>query len=210
MNEVFAGKLKSLRSRIDYQGIFLGTVCLVMTLSLLVSDENTRAPISERLMEDRLDSLNQVLPARLYDNNPLNSPLQINDGLLGNIEVYPARLSGTLTAIAFQMKAIGYGGEIKLMMAVNSQGEILGVRVLSHKETPGLADKIESARSDWIRVFDGKSLENTGKTAWAVKKDGGDIDQFTGATITPRAMVKAIYQGLEFYQRHKHVIANSQ
>ena len=210
MNATLTERLKVLRARIDYRGIFLATVCLVMTLSLLVSDEKTRAPISDRLMEDRLASLNQVLPSRLYDNNPLNSPLPIDDTSLGKVEVYPARLSGMLTAVAFQMKAIGYGGEIKLMMAVNSQGEILGVRVLSHKETPGLADKIESTRSDWIRVFDGKSLENTEKKAWAVKKDGGEIDQFTGATITPRAMVKAIYQGLEFYKRHKNAIANSQ
>lgn len=210
MNAALNERLKVLRARIDYQGVFLATVCLVMTLSLLVSDEKTRAPISDRLMEDRLASLNQVLPSRLYDNNPLNSPLAIDDTALGKVEVYPARLSGMLTAAAFQMKAIGYGGEINLMMAVNSQGEILGVRVLSHKETPGLADKIESSRSDWIRVFDGKSLKNTEKTAWAVKKDGGDIDQFTGATITPRAMVKAIYQGLEFYKRHKNSIMNSQ
>lgn len=209
MSQVLAEKLLQIRTRIDYQGFFLGLVCMAMTLSLLVGDLQTSTSISERQMEDRLVSLGQVMPVTLYDNNPLTEPIRINDDTLGAMEVYPAKLSGTLTAVAFQVKTIGYGGEIKLMMGVTRKGDILGVRVLSHKETPGLADKIEIGKSDWIKKFEGMSLQNTTVKEWAVKKDGGKIDQFTGATITPRAMVKGIHAGLEFYQRHLDQITNT-
>ncbi len=203
MSEVFVEKLLLIRTRVDYQGFFLGMVCMIMTLSLLIGDRQTSASISERLMEDRLVTLGQVLPVTLYDNNPVTEAVVVHDELIGDIEVYPATLAGKFSGIAFQVKTIGYGGEMTMMFGVKSNGEITGVRVLSHKETPGLADKIEIAKSSWIKVFDGKSLDNTPEQEWAVKKDGGKIDQFTGATITPRAVVKGVRAGLAFYARHK-------
>lgn len=209
MSQEFAEKLVQLRTRVDYQGFFLGLICMAMTLALLISDDMTRISIAERQMEDRLTSLQQVLPVTLYDNNPLTSPININDQVMGPIEVYPAKKQNAFTGAAFQIKAMGYGGTITLMMGVNSKGETLGVRVISHKETPGLADKIEIGRSPWITVFDGMSIENTPKNDWAVKKDGGKIDQFTGATITPRAVVKSVRSGLEFFARHKAEIETS-
>lgn len=193
------------RRRIAYQGALLGVVCAVVALSLLEVDRHTQAAIAQRRMEDRLASLAQVMPPRWYDNNPLRDVIRVSDAAMGArpVQVYPARRQGVLTAVAFQVVTEGYGGPITLIMGVDRAGVILGVRVLSHKETPGLADKIEIAKSSWITHFNGMSLLNTPPAGWAVKKDGGQIDQFTGATITPRAMVKGIHAGMLFFARHR-------
>jgi electron transport complex protein RnfG len=101
----------------------------------------------------------------------------------------------------------GYGGAIELLVGVNANGEITGVRVVPpHNETPGLGDKIETKKSDWIYSFDGKSLTNPKPEGWAVKKDGGDFDSFTGATITPRAVVDAVYNALAWYQANRSTL----
>ena len=94
-------------------------------------------------------------------------------------------------------------GEIKLMMGIDAAGKLLGVRVLAHKETPGLGDKIEVKKGDWILRFTGLSLGNPPAARWKVKKDGGEFDQFAGATITPRGVVRAIHGGLKFFAAHK-------
>jgi len=190
------------RTQLVYQGISLAVVCALVALALLVTDVSTRGSITREQQEDRLTVLRQVLPAALYDNNPLADAFHVSDESLGDVEVFPARLKGELSAVALSVKTVGYGGPIVQLIAIASDGTILGVRVLTHKETPGLADKIDIAKSDWITRFDGLSLSNTPLKAWAVKKDGGQFDQFSGATITPRAVVKGILQALEFQQRH--------
>lgn len=198
------------RSRVEYQALSLGLVCALVALSLLWGNRLTHDRIGEALLQDRMAILHQVLPESLYDNNPLEDALQVEDAELGRVEVYPAILGGELKAIAFQVSPIGYGGPIDAFIAVDTAGEILGVRILSHKETPGLADKIEIGRSDWITGFDGLSLANTPHDDWAVKKDGGRFDQFAGATITPRAVVKGIVQALQFHARHAAGLIHSQ
>lgn len=202
-------RLARLRARLDYQGIMLGVLCAVVTLTLLFGDLGTRDLISQRQMEDRLALLAQVLPPTLYDNNPLQDAVTIHDAefYAQPVEVYPAVRNGELQGAAFQLGTVGYGGVITLMLGVDREGRVLGVRVLSHKETPGLADKIELGKSHWIKSFDGKSLSNTEQPQWAVKKDGGEFDQFTGATITPRAIVNGVHKALEFYARHAAEIA---
>jgi len=190
------------RPQVAYQGLSLGAVCALVALLLLIGNALTRGTIDEQLLQDRLAILRQVLPDALYDNNPLADVFQVADAELGEIEVYPARLQGKLSAVVFQVSNIGYGGPIDQMIALDTQGKILGVRVLAHKETPGLADKIEASRSDWIKSFDGLSLDNTALDKWKVQKDGGQFDQFAGATITPRAVVKSVLQGLQFQARH--------
>jgi electron transport complex protein RnfG len=97
----------------------------------------------------------------------------------------------------------GYAGEIRAIIALDPDGKILGTRVLSHKETPGLGDKIEAAKTDWILKFTGLSLGNPAEDQWKVKKDGGQFDQFSGATITPRAVVKSLHEALQFFEAHK-------
>lgn len=198
------------RERIAYQGASLGIVCAVVAILLLAGNLSTHEQIAKAQLEDQLAVLRQVLPVELYDNNPLAEAVTLEDAELGAREVYPARLQGKLTAVAFKISTIGYGGPIEQLMAIDMEGRILGVRVLKHKETPGLADKIERARSAWITVFDGLSLSNTPRAQWAVKKDGGRFDQFAGATITPRAVVKGVLQGLDFHARQAAVLAEQE
>lgn len=201
LRERIEARLEVLRPKIEYQGASLGAICALVAFLLLVGNASTKGQIEAELMADRLVVLRQVLPAELYDNNPLSDAMKVKDEELGEVEVYPARKAGALTAIAFRVSNIGYAGPIDQLIAINLKGEILGTRILAHKETPGLADKIEIARSNWIKVFDGLSLENTPTKDWAVKKDGGRFDQFAGATITPRAIVKSVVQALKFQVR---------
>jgi len=190
------------RPMVAYQGLSLGAVCALVAMLLLIGDALTRGTIDEQALQDRMATLRQVLPDALYDNNPLTEAFKVPDAELGELEVYPARLQGKLSAVVFRVSNIGYGGPIDQMISLDTQGKILGVRILAHKETPGLADKIEVSRSDWIKSFDGLSLDNTALDKWKVKKDGGQFDQFAGATITPRAVVKSVLQGLQFQARH--------
>jgi electron transport complex protein RnfG len=108
-----------------------------------------------------------------------------------------------VTAVAYEIFGTGYAGEMKLMLGIDREGKVLGVRVLAHKETPGLGDKIEVKKGDWILRFDGLSLGNPPLERWKVKKDGGQFDQFAGATITPRGVLTAIRSGLEFFAANK-------
>ncbi len=204
MNFSMSEKLHVWRNRVDYQTTLLAMVCAVVTTLLMLGQQQTAAPIAERLAEDRLAVLQQVLPKSIYDNNPLEDSITITDDLFSDepVPVFIARKNNQISAVVFELNVGGYGGTITLIMAMNTDAEVLGLRVLSHKETPGLADKIEIHKSDWITSFDGKSLKNTPRSAWLVKKDGGEFDQFTGATITPRAIVKVVVGGLDFYARN--------
>jgi electron transport complex protein RnfG len=121
--------------------------------------------------------------------------------------VYVAKKDGKVSAVAFMVTSNqGYSGAIKSLIGIDKQGQLLGVRVLSHAETPGLGDKIEHAKSDWILSFNGHSLTDLTAAQWKVKKDGGVFDQFSGATITPRAVVGSVYQGLQFFAQHRDVL----
>jgi len=108
--------------------------------------------------------------------------------------------------VAFETARKGYSGEIRLLLGIDENGKLLGVRVLKHTETPGLGDKIEVNRSDWITRFNGLSLGNPPEAQWAVKKDGGPFDQFAGATITPRAVVNGIRDGLRLFAAHRKTL----
>ena len=119
------------------------------------------------------------------------------------ITVYRASMQNKLTGFAYQVTGLGYAGPIEIMLGVDTSGRILGARVISHSETPGLGDKIEIKKHNWIESFNGLSLGAPSPEKWKVKKDGGQFDQFTGATITPRAVINAVRQGLEFFQQHR-------
>ena len=119
------------------------------------------------------------------------------------LTVYRARRDGHVAAVVFKVEGKGYAGPVASMMAVDRDGRIVGVRVVAHKETPGLGDKIEPAKDRWIFAFEGKSLGAPPPEKFAVKKDGGVFDQFAGATITPRAVVNSVKGGLEFFGREK-------
>lgn len=211
MNEVVTSRLAVLRSRVDYQGFVLGFICAIVTLLLMIGQDATREPIEARLAEDRAEILAQVLPAEYYDNDPLHTSVLLPDSQFSAkpVEVFIATRNGQVSATVFQIETEGYGGTITLMVSLDRNGSILGLRVLSHKETPGLADKIETDKSDWITHFNGESLTGTPMKDWAVKKDGGKFDQFTGATITPRAVVRGVVSGLQFYARNADSLLNS-
>ena len=196
-----------LRGRLDYQTYLLAAAGLVASLVLGLGDLSTKHAIEARQREDLLATLSQVLPDRIHDNDLLKDRVFLMDevpGGLGSTEVYLAKKGVTVTGVAFKMVALGgYSGPISLMVGLDAQGQVLGVRVISHAETPGLGDKIETAKSDWIESFQGRSLVNPKIERWRVKKDGGEFDQFAGATITPRAVVSGIARGLEFFDRHR-------
>ena len=178
--------------------------------------DNTRSRIAANERAALLRNLNALVPADRYDNTLPNDTLSVrNPELLGTDEqvtVYRARKDGQSVAVILTPVAPdGYSGEIKLLVAINADGTLAGVRVTAHRETPGLGDAIDATRSNWILGFTGHSLTNPDEKHWAVKKDGGNFDQFTGATITPRAVVKAVKKSLIYFQRqHQTLFAPQQ
>ena len=150
----------------------------------------------------------KVLAPDRYDNDPVSDFMDLTDPEWSapddEIRVYRAFKDGKPIAAVFPITAPdGYNGAIRLLMAVNYDGSVSGVRVLHHRETPGLGDVIEASKSKWITYFTGKTLDNPEAAGWKVKKDGGSFDQFTGATITPRAIVTAVHRGLRLFQKHR-------
>ncbi len=191
------------RKRVGYQAVLLGGFSTLATALLVAGNLATKEDIQARQQEDLLSSLNQVVPAETYDSDLLNQPLTLQDDKGHALTVYRGLHGMKVNALAWEIVGQGYAGDIRLIMGVNAEGEILGVRVLAHAETPGLGDKIEREKDDWILSFNDHSLANTTEKQWHVKKDGGDFDQFSGATITPRGVVGAVHQGLAFFQAHR-------
>lgn len=176
----------------------LGGFAAVATLLLALAHGLTREPIAARAQEDLQASLAQVVPAALHDNNPAtDTTVLARDGQ--PVTVYRARRAGQVVGVAFELRSRGYAGDIRILLGVGADGRLLGVRVLQHRETPGLGDKIEAGRSGWIGRFAGLSLGQPPEAEWAVKKDGGRFDQFAGATITPRAVVVGVRDGLRWF-----------
>jgi len=198
-----ASRLERLKGGLVFPSLMLGGVALVAAAVLSGGDLLTRDAIRDRQAEDLKASITQVIPPDRYDNDLLNDTVSIDQPPDASITVYRARRRGIAAGVAFQISEPGYGGDIKIIMGIAADGTLLGVRVLSHLETPGLGDKIEVAKDPWVLGFDGRSLANTAPGDWAVKKDGGAFDQFSGATITPRAVVKAVRRGLEFFAANR-------
>lgn len=186
------------RDHLGYPALLLGAVILVISLVLAASHRLTETPIQQAYERNMRATFSRVLPPELHDNDLLSSQGSIT-APWGELTYYQARLNGEVTAVVFPLAAPGYAGPINLLLAVLADGTLSGVRVISHVETPGLGDKIEEARDPWITLFSGKSLQDPPPNLWAVKKDGGVFDQFTGATITPRVIVIRIREGLEFF-----------
>lgn len=179
----------------------------LFTILLSVVYTQTLAPIAESEAQARMALFQQIVPPHLFDNALLNDTQALPvDPLLGNsqpIMANIARIQGVATAVIFEVTAHdGYSGDIKLLLAVEADGRLAGVRVLSHKETPGLGDYIDIAKDRWITLFDGLSLQAVPTLQWKVKKDGGQFDYRAGATITPRAVVGAVAKALAYVQQH--------
>ena len=192
-----------LKEQIPYQAVLLGGFVAIAAALLVTMNLSTKTPIAERQAEDLQTSLAQVVADNLHDNKLLENTVVLKDAAGKEVKIYRGTQAGKVSALVWETVGYGYAGEIKIIIAVDPEGKILGTRVLAHKETPGLGDKIEEAKGDWILKFTGLSISNPSDDKWKVKKDGGQFDQFSGATITPRAVVKAIHEALQFFAAHK-------
>lgn len=178
------------------------TLALINNATIDRIDCNRQAALEASLLE--------VMPAERFDNNLLADAILVEDAQLGRKvqHVYRARLANQPAGVVIEATAAdGYGGAINLLVGVTVEGEITGVRMVPpHNETPGLGDKIDIRKSDWMLSFNGKSLGEPVTEKWAVKKDGGVFDSFTGATITPRAVVGQVKRALDWYDAHRDTV----
>ena len=185
------------------------TTVLIAGTYLLTKD---RIALEKRKAEEK--ALLQIVPRERHDNSMLDETIMVGPatpglGLREEKRIYIARQGERVIAAVIPATAPdGYTGEIDLVVGVNSDGTIAGVRALSHKETPGLGDKVDSKKSDWVLGFNGRSLQDPTLPGWAVKKDKGVFDQFTGATITPRAVVAATLRVLQYAEANRATLFN--
>jgi electron transport complex protein RnfG len=193
----------SYRKRIGYHAGLLGGFVTLATALLMIGNIATREVIAQRQQEDLLASLGQVIPAALHDQDLLGSTLMINESDGTARTVYRAVRERQIGAVAFKAVGGGYAGPIEVLMGIDANGKLLGVRIIAHTETPGLGDKIEAGKDDWIHGFTGRGIGHPPLERWAVRKDGGDFDQFTGATVTPRAVVAVVKDGLLWFASHR-------
>jgi electron transport complex protein RnfG len=181
------------------------TAVTAAVLAAMVAATRERIAAGERRAQ--LEQLAALLPESGYDNDPIadRTRLVAPEGL-GDAKprtIWRARRGGVPAAAVLSVVAPdGYAGPIELLVGVDAAGTVLGVRVVAHRETPGLGDPIEEARSEWIHGFDGRALGDPPAAGWAVRRDGGQFDQFAGATISPRAVVGAVRRALEWYAAH--------
>ena len=185
----------------------LAVCVLIAIIALSLTHRLTKNRIALTQHQWLTDNLQAVLPRGPYDNDPLLSMHTIKAVALGSdqaVEVYPVyKNRQPYAAVLTVVAPDGYNGAIELLLGLTADGKIIGARVTNHNETPGLGDDLELKRSDWINDFSNKSLKNTTSKNWNVRKEGGSFDAFTGATITPRATVHAIFRALRWYERNQ-------
>lgn len=190
-----------------HNALRLGAFALIATGLIAGVNALTTERIAHSQQQALVDQLHQLVPADRHDNDLMQDTVAVADPALGYAQprtAWRARQQGRPVALVLPVLAPdGYSGRIELLVGIHADGTLAGVRTLSHKETPGLGDYIELAKSDWVLAFTGKSLTTPAASGWAVKKDGGDFDQFTGATITPRAVVRAVHRALGWYAGHR-------
>ncbi len=185
----------------------LAAVLLLLTVNHLTNDRIQHSQnvwLQQNLME--------VLSDEQQDLSPLITSLELTDADIAEAPLPLYRVTTEKTTIASILTVAapdGYNGTIELLLGIDRDGSITGARVTQHRETPGLGDDIDIARSDWIRSFDGLSLSSTPEAAWSVKRSSSQFDAFTGATITPRAVVNAVHRALLWYSAHRDVILGS-
>ena len=202
--------LRELTRSMVINGRMLGLFALVTALLLSGTHLVTKDKIAESQRRAAQKALLEIIPKDLHDNDLLTDTLPIPPqywstlGLNDGGELHLARHKGELIAVVIPGVAPdGYSGDIDIITGINIDNTIAGVRVLKHSETPGLGDKIELKKSPWILDFKGKSLDTPKPERWKVKKDKGDFDQFSGATITPRAVVGQVLRTLTYYAEDK-------
>ena len=192
--------------------VLLALFAVATALLLAGSFLMTKERIAEQVRKAEEKALLQIVPRERHDNSMLDDTLPVGPevaalGLRSEKRIYRARQGNEVVAAIIPATARdGYSGDIELIVGVNADGTVAGVRALAHKETPGLGDKVSLSKSDWILDFNGRSLGNPDIAGWAVKKDRGVFDQFTGATITPRAVVAATLRALQYAESNRAVL----
>lgn len=193
-----------MRSEIVRTGVLLGLFAAFGVALVAFTHDHTREQIVRNEHERILRTLNEIVPPEAYDNNPVADAIVVRDedrlGTERDVTVFRMRQDDEpVAAVLDTVAPDGYGGPIRLLVGIYEDGTVAGVRIVSHQETPGLGDDIESQRSDWIHSFEGRSLDDPEPDRWRVKREGGAFDQFTGATISPRAVVRAVRKSLEYF-----------
>ena len=189
---------------ISRNSLLLALFAVATTLLIAATYLGTKSLIAEQKRKAEESALLEIVSRDRHDNAMLDDTLAVGPdteglGLEENRQIYIARRGTRPVAAIIPISAPdGYTGTIEMIVGVNRDGTVAGVRVLAHRETPGLGDKVDIKKSDWILDFNGRSLDNPPLAGWSVKKDGGVFDQFTGATITPRAVVAATARALQF------------
>ena len=192
--------------------LLLGLFAVLTTAIIAGTYLGTRERIVEAQREAEQKALREIVPDERHDNELLDDTLPVGPEtellrLQGQKQIYIARNQGDVTAVILPVTAPdGYSGSIELIVGVNRDGTVAGVRALQHRETPGLGDKVDLKKSDWVLGFNGHSLTAPVADEWAVKKDGGIFDSFTGATITPRAVTAAVKRGLEYFDANREAL----
>ena len=192
-------------------GLILAAFAVTGVSLVALSFDATFERIAANQRAALLRSLHAVVKPEEHDNDIFTDVTQVSSprwlGTSEPVAVYRARKADTPVAVVLTPVAPdGYNGRMGLLVGVYYDGTLSGVRVISHRETPGLGDGVDERRSDWIYGFDGRSLEDPAEDGWRVKRDGGVFDQFTGATITPRAVVKAVHRALKYYASHREAL----
>lgn len=218
MNESITSNLWS---SIRKNAIGLGLFAIVTAGSIGIAQVATKDRIEKNEQIAQAKALHEIVPQSTYDNDLLNDTIslthdevhsELNVRLLGPIAddavAYVARKDGKAHTVILPVTAPdGYTTQIDMIVGIKLDGRLAGVRIIDHKETPGLGDKIEAQKHPWIFQFAGLSLLNPEEKSWAVKKDGGEFDQFTGATITPRAVVRSVKLAMKFFEQHGKELA---
>lgn len=194
----------------------VGAIAIVLlafmaAIALAALDRATRAQVERNAQEWLAKRMDTLVPRALHDNDIFADKIIARSpdllGISRPVPVYRARKAGAPVAVVLHTVAPdGYRGPIELLVAIDQRGALLGVQVVRHRETPGLGDAFENRNRDWLPKFTGRSLEHPPQQRWSVRRDGGDFDAFTGATITPRAIVKAVRRALEFYRAKQAVL----
>ncbi len=186
------------------------SIFAIVTAGLIaLTQVSTKEQIIENERAQQAKALYEIIPADSIDNDLLHYQIDIQAPMLGHphAKAYQAMQKGQVTAVILPViTPDGYSGDISLIVGINADASVAGVRVLSHKETPGLGDKVDLRKSDWILSFNQTRMQGSDDQRWAVKKDGGQFDQFTGATITPRAIVIAVSRALQFFQNNRSTL----
>ncbi|MBI41996.1 electron transport complex subunit RsxG [Marinobacter lutaoensis] len=203
--------MAALAQSIRRSAIGLGLFAIFTGGSIALTQALTHERIQAQAARAEARALFEIIPENRIDNDLLRDTVTLPAGAPlptpGPVTGWVARRDGEPVGLILPVVAPdGYSGAIRLLVGLDPDGTVLGVRVTSHKETPGLGDRIETKKSNWVHAFEGRSLDNTERPRWNVKKDGGDFDQFTGATITPRAVVKAVARTLVYYRQHREEI----